>query len=79
MPMVAKLLSMDILLQVGSCPAQLLFHAALERITAQNPPEICLNKYATKQDKHWTPAGVIVKARITQSHGTPMRSLGSNS
>ena len=29
---------MAILLQAGSCPTQLLFHAAWERMTAQNPP-----------------------------------------
>ena len=38
MPVVATLLSVAILLWVGSCPAQLLFHAAWEKMTAQNPP-----------------------------------------
>ena len=39
MPTVAMLLSMIILLQVGSRTTQLLFYAAWERMTAQNPPE----------------------------------------
>ena len=36
----ATLLSDAIILWVGSHPAQLLFHAARERMTAQNPPTI---------------------------------------
>ena len=38
LPVFATLLSTAILLRVGSRPAQLLFHAAWERMTAQNPP-----------------------------------------
>ena len=34
----ATLLSVGIILRVGSRPAQLFFHAARERMTAQNPP-----------------------------------------
>ena len=34
----ATLLSATIILKVGSHPAQLLFRAAQERMTAQNPP-----------------------------------------
>ena len=37
MPIVAKILTAAILLWVGSHPSQLLFHAARERVTAQNP------------------------------------------
>ena len=40
MPVVATILPAAILLWVGSHPAQLLFQAAWERLTAQNPPEI---------------------------------------
>ena len=40
MPVVATLLSMVVLLWAGSRPTQLLFHAARERMTAQNPPAI---------------------------------------
>ena len=36
MPVVAKILFAS-LLWVGSCPAQLFFHTAQERVTAQNP------------------------------------------
>ena len=38
MPVMATLLSIAVLLWVGSHLAQLLFHAARERMTAQNPP-----------------------------------------
>ena len=38
MLVVAMILSAAILLQVGSHPTQLLFYAAWERMTAQNPP-----------------------------------------
>ena len=38
MPIVATILFVAILLRVGSHPAQLLFYAAWDRITAQNPP-----------------------------------------
>ena len=37
-PVMATLLSVGIILRVGSRPAQLFFHAARERMTAQNPP-----------------------------------------
>ena len=37
LPVMAKLLSAAVLLWVGSCPTQLLFYAAQERMTAQNP------------------------------------------
>ena len=40
MPVVATLLSVAILLPAGLRPTQLLFHAAQERMTAQNPPAI---------------------------------------
>ena len=40
MHIVATNLSIAILLQVGSHPTQLLFHAAWERMMAQNPPAI---------------------------------------
>ena len=38
-PVMAILLSTAIILWVGSRPTELLFYAAQERITAQNPPE----------------------------------------
>ena len=38
MLVVAILLSVAMLLRAGSHPAQLLFHPAWEKITAQNPP-----------------------------------------
>ena len=38
MTIVATILSVPILLRVGSHPVQLLFHAVQERMTAQNPP-----------------------------------------
>ena len=37
-PVMATLLSAAIILWVGSHPTQLLFYAAQERMTAQNPP-----------------------------------------
>ena len=40
MPVVAKILSLAILLLVGSHPTQLIFHAAQQRMTAQYPPTI---------------------------------------
>ena len=41
MPVVATLLSVAILFCTGSHPTQLLFHAAQERMIAQNPPATC--------------------------------------
>ena len=38
MPVVATILSMAILLQLGLCPTQFLFYTAWERMTIQNPP-----------------------------------------
>ena len=38
MPLVATTSTVIVLLQVGSHPAQLLFYAAQEKMTAQNPP-----------------------------------------
>ena len=40
----ATLLSIAIILWAGSHPTQLLFHAAWERMTAQNPNETCKEK-----------------------------------
>ena len=44
MPVVAKILSMAILLWAESCPTQLLFCIVQERMTAQNPPATHLAK-----------------------------------
>ena len=38
MPVVAIIPSVAILIRVGSCPAQLLFYTAQEKMTAQNSP-----------------------------------------
>ena len=47
-PVMATLLSVGIILRVGSRPAQLFFHAARERMTAQNPPATNMQKLKLK-------------------------------